>query len=255
MAAVRIGTARFEDEYTAAEAVQMDGELRDVEVDAWRVPEGGYIGPMYDTVVRESRIYAGVPVTLRWCFTAEEVEGREVEDYPWDNGTMEVEFDGDEVVRLYTVEQSNGNAGSVEGYDTEEEAVEAAERDWDHMSDGDKARYSDRHTGACFIVTDPEGRIVRDLAEDHRRMCDRRELASRLFGDLPEIDREIEAASSRLGQETVDTAWALNEGGWDGSETVGEILAQWPETGLDEANDLLDLLSVMHVREETEESE
>ncbi len=244
MAVVKIGTARFENETMAAEAVQMDGELRDVWIDAWTAPETGYIGPMYDAIVRELRIYGGVPVTLKWCFMADEVEGKDPEDYPWDNGTMAIEVDGDAVVRQFTVEQSNGNSGTIRGFDSAEDAVSAAEHDWEHMSEGDRRRYSDRSKGACFIVTDPADREIRDFAEEYRRATER----ARFGGESADhLNRGVIQRQRNLrGDEWVDGAWALSDS-WNGSESVSDILREGFADDPEEAMDLLDTLAAINV--------
>ena len=155
----------------------------------------------------------------------------------------------------YSVVQGSGNVEETAYYATAEEAVAEAESDWNHLTDGDRVRYSDRTVGARFEVLDRDGRVIRDLAEDFRLASERQRLGSRCFGDLDECNRQIDATARRLGQEFVDWGLALNEGGWDGSETVGELLGQYEEMTSEQANDMLDLLTVLHAMDETEEDE
>lgn len=155
----------------------------------------------------------------------------------------------------FSVVQGNGNVEETAYYATAEEAVAEAESAWNHLTDGDRVRYSDRIHGARFEVLDRDGRCIRDLAEDFRLACDRQKLGSRCFGDLDECNRQIDATAKRLGQEFVDWGLALNEGGWEGSETVGELLGQYEEMTSEQANDMLDLLTVLHAMDETEEAE
>lgn len=89
------GLGEYRDAYDAAAAVIECGQCIDSGTDAWTVPETGYIGPMYDTVVTETWRIGDRVVQVEWCFTREETEGREMNDWPWDNGTMAVVVDGD----------------------------------------------------------------------------------------------------------------------------------------------------------------
>jgi len=156
----------------------------------------------------------------------------------------------------YSLVQGDGNVEETAYYATVEEAVAEAESAWNHLTDGDRVRYSDRIHGARFeVLDDRDGRVVRDLAEDFRLATERQKLGDRCFGDLDECNRQIDATAKRLGQEFVDWALALNEGGWDGSETVGELLGQYEEMTTEQANDMLDLLTVLNAMDETEEAE
>lgn len=155
----------------------------------------------------------------------------------------------------YSVVQGNGNVEETAYYATAEEAVAEAESEWNHLTDGDRVRYSDSIHGARFEVLDRDGRVIRDLAEDYRLACERQKLGDRCFGDLDECNRQIGATAKRLGQEFVDECLALSAGGWDGSETVGELLGQYEEMTPEKANDTLDLLTVLHAMDETEEAE
>lgn len=155
----------------------------------------------------------------------------------------------------HSVVQGDGNVEETACYATAEEAVAEAESAWNRLTDGDRRRYSDRSQGARFEVLDRDGRVVRDLAEDFRLACDRQRLGDRCFGDLDECNRQIDATAKRLGQEFVDWGLALNEGGWEGDEEVGELLGQFEEMTSEQANDMLDLLTVLHAMDETEEAE
>lgn len=94
MDGIKVGDETFADVYDAALCVIECGEGGDITIEPWVCPEN-YIGPMYDTVVRENYYYAGRHVIIRYTFTAEEVEGKDPEDWPYDNGSMEIELDYD----------------------------------------------------------------------------------------------------------------------------------------------------------------
>lgn len=94
MTGVTVGKDTFADVYDAALCVIECGEGGDITVEDWICPQD-YIGPMYAVVVRESYYYGGRRVIVRYSFTEDEIEGKEPEDWPYDNGTMEIEFDYD----------------------------------------------------------------------------------------------------------------------------------------------------------------
>lgn len=87
------GMGTYADTYDAAKAVIECGECIDSDTDQWIVPENGYIGPMYDTVVTERWVVGGRAIDVEWFFRDDETEGREMNDWPWDNGTMAVVVD------------------------------------------------------------------------------------------------------------------------------------------------------------------
>lgn len=95
--AIMIGNERFEDAYDAAAMViECNEGVQDVTDDAWVCPEQ-YIGPMFDTVHTETYRLGKHSVQVRWLFTDAETDGKDPEDYAWDNGTMAVVVDGDYV--------------------------------------------------------------------------------------------------------------------------------------------------------------
>lgn len=57
----------------------------------------------------------------------------------------------------YAFEYNDGNAGNIEIYQSINEALDAAEVMWDHLSKNDKRRYTDESQGACFCVCEMDG--------------------------------------------------------------------------------------------------
>lgn len=73
----------------------------------------------------------------------------------------------------YSFVQFNGNCGSEQGFETLKEAEDAAEYKWDHLTDREKAAYSE--PGCYFMVIEGEiseggdiGTIIRDFTEEER---------------------------------------------------------------------------------------
>lgn len=70
----------------------------------------------------------------------------------------------------YALEYNDGNNGSIEVYQTIDEAVDAAEVMWDHLTKNDKRRYTNKAQGACFFVCEMDGEelgiCVKDFAEE-----------------------------------------------------------------------------------------
>lgn len=69
----------------------------------------------------------------------------------------------------YAFAYNDGNNGSIEVYQTIDEAIDAAEVMWGHLSKNDKRRYTDRSQGAYFYVCEIDGEelgiCVKDFAE------------------------------------------------------------------------------------------
>lgn len=95
---VKLGDKFFKNTYDAGAYVIECAESGDITVEDWVRPYPDYDGPSYDVMVRESYRYAGMIVVIRYSFTNEEIEGKDPEDYPYDNGTMEIEYDWYHVV-------------------------------------------------------------------------------------------------------------------------------------------------------------
>lgn len=70
----------------------------------------------------------------------------------------------------YAFEYNDGNAGYTEIYQSINEALDAAEVMWDHLSKNDKRRYTDESQGACFCVCEMDGEelgiCVKDFANE-----------------------------------------------------------------------------------------
>lgn len=70
----------------------------------------------------------------------------------------------------YGFAYNDGNNGSIEVYQTIDEAVDAAEVMWDHLTKNDKRRYTNKAQGACFFVCEMDGEelgiCVKDFAEE-----------------------------------------------------------------------------------------
>lgn len=151
----------------------------------------------------------------------------------------------------FSVEQYNGTDGTTDYYATAEEAVAEAEHDWNHMSDGDRRRYSDRSAGAYFEVLDRDGYVVRDFVEESRRAQERSRFEAE---DADYLGRSvIEALVNRRGHEWMDSAYALADA-WDGTEDVSEIAPQY-DMDADEAMDMLDAIMAIHVIAQREAEE
>lgn len=65
---------------------------------------------------------------------------------------------------------NDGNNGSIELYPTIDEAVDAAEIMWGHLSENDKRRYTAKDMGGFFFVCEMDGDdfgvMIRDFAEE-----------------------------------------------------------------------------------------
>lgn len=84
-------TERFADAYEAATFVREVG-----------TPTGEYDfteDPFGDLSYSEAYRIAGVPVSIVWTIPAEYLD-RELEDWPWDNGSDRVVPDGEHVMRV-----------------------------------------------------------------------------------------------------------------------------------------------------------
>lgn len=66
----------------------------------------------------------------------------------------------------YVFEMCNGNAGRVEHFMTEEEAIEAAEIKWSHLTPRERVAYTDRSRRGIFQVYDDDGHIYRDWKDE-----------------------------------------------------------------------------------------
>ena len=150
----------------------------------------------------------------------------------------------------FSVVQGNGNVEETAYYATAEEAVAEAESAWNHLTDGDRVRYSDRIRGARFEVLDRDGIIIRDLPEESRRARERATFDTETADYLGMS--VIEALSNRRGHEWMDSAYALADA-WDGDEEVGVLMVQY-DMDYEEAMDMLDALTAIHViaRQEAE---
>lgn len=150
----------------------------------------------------------------------------------------------------FSVVQGNGNVEETAYYATAEEAVAEAESAWNHLTDGDRVRYSDRIHGARFEVLDRDGIIIRDLPEESRRARERATFDTETADYLGRS--VIETLSNRRGHEWMDSAYALADA-WDGDEEVGVLMVQY-DMDYEEAMDMLDALTAIHViaRQEAE---
>ena len=63
----------------------------------------------------------------------------------------------------YILVYYDGNTGAKIKYPTIEEAIREAEIKWDHLTDHDKARYSDKRNGGFFMIIYENGLTVRDF--------------------------------------------------------------------------------------------
>lgn len=91
----------------------------------------------------------------------------------------------------YAFEYNDGNAGNIEIYQSINEALDAAEIMWYHLSKNDKRRYTDESQGACFCVCEMDGEELGICLKDYSRADVR-------------MDR----------REAMDTACNLYDGGW-----------------------------------------
>ncbi len=66
----------------------------------------------------------------------------------------------------YAFEMFNGNAGRVEHFMTEAEAIEAAEIKWSHLTPRERVAYTDRSRGGLFQVYDDDGHVYRDWKDE-----------------------------------------------------------------------------------------
>lgn len=70
---------------------------------------------------------------------------------------------------MYCFAYNDGNVGDIIETETLDEAMDMAETMWDHLSDNDKARYTNKQAGGMFLVSEMEdgcmGRTIRDYSE------------------------------------------------------------------------------------------
>lgn len=183
----------------------------------------------------------------------EDLESGEAPTSGWEDGLGRTVCpdNGQIVDGGFSVVEGNGNVEETTYYKTAEEAVKEVESDWDHLSDGDRTRYSDRAKGARFEVMNPDGCIVRDLVEEEIRARDRARFESESADYLQR--GVIEALRNRRGHEWVDSAYSLADG-WTGSEGAGELMHEF-EMDQDEAMDMLDALMAIHAISRAEDEE
>lgn len=167
----------------------------------------------------------------------------------WEDGKGNTVWaDNGEIVEGgFSFEHFNGNNGDTEFFDTAEEALYAADVAWNHLSAGDKRTYTTSTKGAIFAVCDPYGRGICDFIANARRAKDREEDADRAANDQEYINKWFGAFAKRFGTEKADSCIALFDGGWDGTESIISIMKEYDCTD-DEANDVLDYLSMMTVQ-------
>lgn len=73
---------------------------------------------------------------------------------------------GIEEVKDFTLEYFDGNSGIQMCFHSLDEAMEEAEYKWSRLTAREKQRYTDPCAGACFMVTDADGLVVRDFADE-----------------------------------------------------------------------------------------
>lgn len=98
---IQIGDMRFEDRYEAATDVLENGVL----MDDWQ-EEVRLDGVILDDSPREwirhieQYIVDDIPVRVAWMFLPDEIEGKDMDDWPYDNGTLTIIVDGENVVEV-----------------------------------------------------------------------------------------------------------------------------------------------------------
>ena len=182
-------------------------------------------------------------VVFVWGFEDDQIEGLEDSgDWPWNDAHLEiVPCEGLSVA--WTVFDSTVDGQPLEGsYRTAEEAVEYAEWRWANVLSEEDRRSCIRSRTHEFYVLDPQGYAVRDFGEELDRQIERQSFAEDTEEHLGNV---IASLSNRRGHEWVDSAYALADA-WDGDEGVGELMHEY-DMDADEAMDMLDALTAIHV--------
>ena len=130
------------------------------------------------------------------------------------------------------------------------EAISVAEQVW--ASQG-KAVQRDflKASGAYFRVTFPDGDVIYDCVENARRADQRKSDATRAKKEPGYLREWADGLTSRPGISNTYECGALFEEGWDGTESVLDIIGG-TSASFEEANDMLDYLAMLAVQRELE---
>lgn len=150
----------------------------------------------------------------------------------------------------FAFETNNGNCGSTDYFDDVSEAVTEAQYSWEKLSKHDRRTYLTAG-GAVYSVTDRGGNCIYDCIENARRAADREEDADRLEDEPSILSDCILTFVARHGQAEADSVYGLADGGWDGTESPMDLMADY-RISCDLANDMLDLLAVLRAQRERE---
>ncbi len=168
----------------------------------------------------------------------------------WEDGlgrTIDPE-NGEIVDGGYSFEDYNGNNGNVKYFDTAEEAVNEADACWCHLTDLERKHYLEDKRGSVFHVIDPHGYSVCDFLENARRAKKREDDADYARDDPEWLSSQLKGLWNRF-QEDYDSCLSLLDGGWNGSEDVPWIMREFARDE-DDANTMLDILSLLTVQKE-----
>lgn len=182
-------------------------------------------------------------IVFVWGFEDDQIEGLDDSgDWPWDDAHLEI-IPCEGLSVAWTVFDSTVDGQPFERpFRTREKVVEYAEWRWATVLSDEDRRSCVRDREHRFLVLDPQGYIVRDFGEELDRQIERQAFAEDTEERLGNV---IVSLSNRRGHEWVDSAYALADA-WDGDEGVGELMHEY-EMDADEAMDMLDALTAIHV--------
>ncbi len=130
------------------------------------------------------------------------------------------------------------------------EAISVAEQVW---SSQNKAVQRDflKAKGAYFRVTFPDGDVIYDCIENARRADQRKSDATRAKKEPGYLREWADGITRRLGISMTYECGCLFEEGWNGTETVLDVIGG-SNASFEEANDMLDYLAMLAVQKKLE---
>lgn len=159
-------------------------------------------------------------------------------------------MDGQQAEGEYIFEARAGDSHHVRAFQDFDEAICFAQQVWDSMPERVQ-RDCPKIPGARFLVTTRDGFVLHDCLENVRRAEQRRMDADRARKDPKHLREWGDELLLRIGIGKTYEYGELYESGWDGTESVYELLCNAGLFG-EEANDALDYLAMVTVKEELE---
>lgn len=159
-------------------------------------------------------------------------------------------MDGQQAEGEYIFEARAGDSHHVRAFQDFDEAIYFAQQVWNSMPERVQ-RDCPKIPGARFLVTTRDGFVLHDCLENVRRAEQRKADADRARKDPKHLQEWENELLFRIRIEKTYEYGDLYERGWNGSESVYRLLQAEGYFG-EEANDVLDFLTMVTVKEELE---